>query len=145
MRAHFECCWHPEHEERLVANARHAYAARRLAIRTLRADTAAAVACITRVHAEQAWHAQMQIAGMFFAPALADLCVRWHVPPRTAAALFVALANGAPDLASTSRMIRQGMASVLTTAGLCECAGHAARAVRGFACICAGVLPAQKC
>ena len=45
---------------------------------------------------------------MYFAPSLEDLCIRWRVPPRTAAALFVAMANGAPDLASTSHMIRLG-------------------------------------
>eukprot|EP00892_Ulva_mutabilis_P007411 jgi/Ulvmu1/5041/UM021_0058.1 len=47
-------------------------------------------------------------AEMYFAPALEDLCLKWNVPSRTAAALFVALANGAPDLASTGYMFKQG-------------------------------------
>jgi Ca2+/Na+ antiporter len=45
---------------------------------------------------------------MYFAPALEDLCIKWSVPKRTAAALFVALANGAPDLASTGYMFKRG-------------------------------------
>ena len=45
---------------------------------------------------------------MYFAPALEDLCIKWDVPKRTAAALFVALANGAPDLAATGYMFKQG-------------------------------------
>lgn len=49
---------------------------------------------------------------MYFAPALEDLCLKWHVPSRTAAALFVALANGAPDLASTAYMFRQGEGAI---------------------------------
>ena len=58
----------------------------------------------TRVHKAS----NMQAAEMYFAPALEDLCVRWHVPPRTAAALFVALANGAPDLAASGTMFKSG-------------------------------------
>jgi hypothetical protein len=50
----------------------------------------------------------MQIAEMYFAPALEDLCIRCHVPARTSAALFVALANGAPDLAAAANMFRAG-------------------------------------
>jgi Ca2+/Na+ antiporter len=51
----------------------------------------------------------VQNAEMYFAPALEDLCIRWQVPPRTAAALFVALANGAPDLAAIAHMFKAGM------------------------------------
>jgi hypothetical protein len=50
----------------------------------------------------------VQNAEMYFAPALEDLCIKWDVPKRTAAALFVALANGAPDLAATGYMFKQG-------------------------------------
>lgn len=50
----------------------------------------------------------LQNAEMYFAPALEDLCIKWDVPKRTAAALFVALANGAPDLAATGYMFKQG-------------------------------------
>ena len=45
---------------------------------------------------------------MYFAPALEDLITRWRVPPRTAAAVFVAMANGAPDLASAGHMLKDG-------------------------------------
>lgn len=51
---------------------------------------------------------RLQNAEMYFAPALEDLCIKWDVPKRTAAALFVALANGAPDLAATGYMFKQG-------------------------------------
>lgn len=45
---------------------------------------------------------------MYFAPALEDLCIRCRVPARTSAAIFVALANGAPDLAAAANMFRTG-------------------------------------
>lgn len=51
----------------------------------------------------------VQTAEMYFAPALEDLCIRCHVPARTSAALFVALANGAPDLAAAASMFRTGV------------------------------------
>lgn len=50
----------------------------------------------------------MQAADMYFAPALEDLCIRCRVPARTSAAIFVALANGAPDLAAAANMFRTG-------------------------------------
>jgi hypothetical protein len=62
----------------------------------------------------------LQGAEMYFAPALSDICERWSVPPRTAAALFVALANGAPDLAATGSMFKIGLSAFYHRSTWCQ-------------------------
>lgn len=41
----------------------------------------------------------LQVAEVLFGPSLEDICSQCKVPQRTAAIIFMALANGAPDLA----------------------------------------------
>lgn len=43
--------------------------------------------------------ARMQVAEVLFGPSLEDICTQCKVPQRTAAIIFMALANGAPDMA----------------------------------------------